>query len=165
MRWRPPTSRKKASLSQAQGPDCAGSIDHETLRQRWASGDREGQIAISLAKAAKFAKKSQNQMRGMRAAHLLFLILSFPCEPWASSGTSCSPSMRPESRATSHAFAFDWPVRLCASPETSSAGIMHSLTLLPHLTHLILTFLCELCGLGEKNCYLPLAITAGPPLT
>jgi hypothetical protein len=31
--------------------------------------------------------------------------------------------------------------------------------------HLTLNFLCELGGLGEKNCFFPLAITAGPPLT
>jgi hypothetical protein len=30
--------------------------------------------------------------------------------------------------------------------------------------HLTLNLLCELGGLGEKNCFLPLAIAAGPPL-
>jgi hypothetical protein len=31
--------------------------------------------------------------------------------------------------------------------------------------HLTLNFLCELCGHGEKNCFIPLAIEATPPAT
>jgi hypothetical protein len=37
-------------------------MDHETLRQRWAGGDREREKAILLAKAAKLAKEIQSQM-------------------------------------------------------------------------------------------------------